>query len=117
MREINPRRLRLVHGNSNYGVLDGKEYIQKAIEALNDEVNAIVNPAPPGVWMVRPLNKSPQYRWEAGTNKQGKPLVRSQKISLAEASIWERRRAGREKKQKLEAAIQRLEEILFDLQM
>ena len=115
MRLANPR-LRLVHGNSVHRVLDGKDYIQKAIGALNDEANAIVNPAPPGIWMVRPLNKSPQYRWEVKDSK-GQTRVRSQKISLAEASIWERRRAGREQKQKLETAIQGLEEILFSLQM
>lgn len=115
MRLVNSR-LHLVHGNLINRVSNGKEYIQKAIGALNNEVNAIVNPAPPGVWMVRPLNKSPQCRWEV-TDSKGRVRVRSQKISLAEASTWERRRAGREQKQKLETAIQGLEEILFNLEL
>jgi len=115
MRTLTIERLPAVHDKPIDRAQDAEELIRQAIETLTDELNAIIDPAPPGVWLVRPLKKSPQYRWESGSDSRGRPKTRSQSISFAEASTWERRRSARERKQKLEIAIDRLEAVLFDL--
>jgi hypothetical protein len=94
------------------GKVTGDSLLGLALEAYQAEANSIDNPAPIGMWLVRPAKRSPQLRWECGVDRRGNPKQRSQSISVAEAAGWPERERQREQKRKLNSKINAIITIL-----
>lgn len=92
----------VVHGK--FGNRDtGRDLLRKAIEAYQQELEAIENPAPANTWVIYPVGRKPQKRIEISPGK-----IRAYSISPKEAAEWEQARIRREKKQELTVLIDEL---------